>query len=28
MLIDYFSENMRLTYLRQRYGVPNGGYNF
>ncbi|MFH6609632.1 peptidase domain-containing ABC transporter [Streptococcus suis] len=28
MLIDYFSENMMLTYLRQRYGVPNGGYNF
>lgn len=28
MLIDYFSENMRLTHLRQKYGVPNGGYNF
>ncbi|CRH22068.1 hypothetical protein BN1423_2230024 [Carnobacterium maltaromaticum] len=27
MLIDYWSEKVNLTEMRERYGVPNGGYN-
>jgi ATP-binding cassette subfamily C protein len=27
MLIDYFVKKINLTELRERYGVPNGGYN-
>ena len=28
MLIDYFAGNIKLTKLRDDYGVPTGGYNF
>ncbi|WP_458458224.1 peptidase domain-containing ABC transporter [Pseudobutyrivibrio sp.] len=27
MMIDYFVDNTKLSGLRERYGVPNGGYN-
>ncbi|MDR2832625.1 MAG: peptidase domain-containing ABC transporter, partial [Streptococcaceae bacterium] len=27
MLIDYFIKKITLTELREKYGVPNGGYN-
>ncbi|MBO4456620.1 MAG: peptidase domain-containing ABC transporter [Butyrivibrio sp.] len=27
MMIDYFVDSTKLTGLRERYGVPNGGYN-
>lgn len=27
MLIDYFVKKVNLTELREKYGVPNGGYN-
>lgn len=27
MIIDYFTKRIKLSSLRERYGVPNGGYN-
>ena len=27
MIIDYFTKKTKLSSLRERYGVPNGGYN-
>ncbi|WP_242951128.1 peptidase domain-containing ABC transporter [Butyrivibrio fibrisolvens] len=27
MIIDFFAKKTKLTYLREKYGVPNGGYN-